>query len=631
MTSESDRPQTAAGAVNQQMQIPLTRSPLAGNAAAVALLGLMAVLMFASVWDDTPTSDDNVAVISGYSYLRKQEFRLEPQNPPLIEDLAAFPLLFMDLREPWDHKAWEEANDPELGQAFLYQLGNDPDRILRAARTPMILFAVGFGGILFWWTRKEFGSAVALLTLILYTFSPTFLAHGRLAATDLGATAGFFITIAAFLRFLKDPTGRNVALAGLAMGLAFLAKFSTIALIPIALFLAVAWVFVNKNPARHSLLHWRSLPGGGSLVAFRPCASHCGGGLLRYVRRTVGIIVIAFLVIYPVYLHHIWNYAPERQARDAQTQRTLYDLHGTARDIVLWSSDKSVLRPWSEYFLGLLVALKASNWGQPVFFFGTVRPTGVPLYFPFVYLVKEPLALHLLTLLALAFVLRRALSGGGRPAFQKQRGRLRRWLAEHFTEFAFLLVIGTYWVALLRSNMNIGVRHLLPAFPFTYILVANQIVLFCRTTETHAVRRWGFRLALAALLLWQAVTVLRVHPSYLAYFNELAGGPDGGWRYVNDSNLDWGQDVKRLAQFVETRGIPGIHVDYFSPADAAYYLHDKYLGPVGCSQPPQGWVAISAMLYTGPPWNPGCDYRRWLPMSKLVAKIGYSIFVFYVD
>jgi hypothetical protein len=156
-------------------------------------------------------------------------------------------------------------------------------------------------------------------------------------------------------------------------------------------------------------------------------------------------------------------------------------------------------------------------------------------------------------------------------------------------------------------------------------------VLFCRTTETHAVRRWGFRLALAALLLWQAVTVLRVHPSYLAYFNELAGGPDGGWRYVNDSNLDWGQDVKRLAQFVETRGIPGIHVDYFSPADAAYYLHDKYLGPVGCSQPPQGWVAISAMLYTGPPWNPGCDYRRWLPMSKLVAKIGYSIFVFYVD
>ena len=62
------------------MQIPQTRSRLAGNAAAVALLGLMTVLMFASVWDDTPTSDDNVAVISGYSYLRKQEFRLEPQH-----------------------------------------------------------------------------------------------------------------------------------------------------------------------------------------------------------------------------------------------------------------------------------------------------------------------------------------------------------------------------------------------------------------------------------------------------------------------------------------------------------------------------------------------------------------------
>ncbi|MGH9786888.1 MAG: ArnT family glycosyltransferase, partial [Terriglobia bacterium] len=486
----------------------------------------------------------------------------------------------------------------------------------------------------FWWTRKEFGGAVALLTLILYTLSPTFLAHGRLAATDLGATAGFFISIAALLRFLKNPRGWNILLAGLALGFAFLAKFSTVALIPISLLLAVAWVIangVNKNPARHSLLCWRRLTGGGSMVAFRPCANHCGGSLFRYLARTVGIIAIAYLVIYPVYLHHIWNYAPERQASDAQVQRTLYDLHGTARDIVLWSSDKSVLRPWSEYFLGLLVALKASNWGQPVFFFGTVYPTGVPLYFPFVYLVKEPLAMHLLTLLALALVLRQALSSVRRPVLQKQQGRLRHWLKEHFTEFVFLVVIGTYWVALLRSNMNIGVRHLLPVFPFTYVLVANQIVLFCHRTETRPVARWGVRLGLAALLAWQAVTVLRVHPSYLAYFNEIAGGPEGGWRYVNDSNLDWGQDVKRLAQFVEERGIAGIHLDYFGPAEASYYLKDKYLGPVGCSQPPKGWVAVSAMPYPGAPWNPGCDYRRWLPMSKLAATIGHSIFVFYVD
>src|SRR5262249_30716094 len=139
---------------------------------------------------------------------------------------------------------------------------------------------------------------------------------------------------------------------------------------------------------------------------------------------------------------------------------------------------------------------------------------------------------------------------------------IRRWVATHFTEFAFLVVIAIYWTALIRSNMNIGVRHLLPAFPFTFILVSNQIVLLYRKIAAHGATMWGFRVILAGLLLWQAASVLRVHPSYLAYFNELAGGPDGGWKYANDSNLDWGQDVKRLAQFAERENLPGIAVAY---------------------------------------------------------------------
>jgi hypothetical protein len=329
-------------------------------------------------------------------------------------------------------------------------------------------------------------------------------------------------------------------------------------------------------------------------------------------------------VFYRVYLHHIWNSAPARQLQSAEIHRHLYSLSGTAFDIVLWASDKSALRPWAEYFLGLLVALKASEWGQPLFFLGQVYPTGLRSYFPFVYLVKEPLTLHVLTIVALVFAL-------SRIRWRFQSAKRREWLAQHFTEFAFLVVLGIYWTALIRSNMNIGVRHLLPAFPLTFILVANQIVTLFRRIEKRRVAAWGGRLALGALLGWQALTVLRVHPSYLAYFNELAGGPEGGWRYVNDSNLDWGQDVKRLAQFVEERDIPGIYMSFFGPADAAYYLKGKDLGPVPCSEPPKGWVAVSAMMYPGAPWNPECDYRRWLPMEKLVTKIGYSIFVFRIE
>jgi hypothetical protein len=592
---------------------------------AVVMLSLMTALMFTSAWDDTPNSDDNVALISGYSYLRKQEYRLEPQNPPLIKDLGALPLLFMNLREPWDQPGWGDNNDPDdLGKALLYRLGNDPDAILRAARAPMIVFAAAFGGLLFWWTLKHFGDGVALLTLFLYAFSPTFLAHGRFIATDVGATAGFFVAVVAYLHYLKHPGRRGVLLAALAMGFAFLTKFSTVALIPIVLFLGVMWVVATRIPVRRSALRLRGVT-SGLAVTFRPPGPDFFRALGRVLAQTAGIILLAHVVIYPLYLHHIWNYDPARQVMEARIHRDLYGMGGTAKDIVIWASDKSVLRPWAEYFLGLLVALKASNWGQPIFFWGQIHPTGLRVYFPFVYLVKEPLTLHLLTLAAVVFTLcqHRKSRGGRRPFW-------RAWLAEHFTEFAFLVVIAVYWTALIRSNMNIGVRHLLPAFPFMFVLISRQIVsLYRRLTQLPA--QWRFRAALGALLLWQAVSVLRVHPSYLAYFNELAGGPDGGWRYVNDSNLDWGQDVKRLAQFVEERGIERIHFDYFGPADASYYLQDKFQGSLGCKPPQKGWAAISAMVYPGAPWQPHCDYRHWLPIDQAVAKIGHSIFIFRVD
>jgi len=296
--------------------------------------------------------------------------------------------------------------------------------------------------------------------------------------------------------------------------------------------------------------------------------------------------------------------------------------------MVLWSSDNALLRPWSQYFLGLLVALKGSRWGQPVFFLGTSYSTGIRTYFPVAYLLKEPLALHLLTLIAIgsALVL-------WRPSLREWgQGALTRGIAKHFTEFSFLVVLAVYWSALIRSNMNIGVRHLLPAFPFMFVLISKQIV-----DLMDRLRRPGKHAAVLAcatlgvLLAWQALTVLHVHPSYMAYFNELAGGPEGGWRYLNDSNLDWGQDVKRLAQFIDRQGANEIHADFFGPADAGYYFHEKFKGPVGCAVPPRGWVAVSAMLYPGAPWNKECDYRRFLPFGSLKARIGYSIFVFYVE
>jgi hypothetical protein len=602
-------------------------NPKLVSTTAAVLLALMAALMFTSAWNDTATSDDNVALIAGYSYLRTQEFRLEPQNPPLIKSLAAVPLLFMALHEPWSTNpasGWAQADPDIVGREFLYHSGNDADAIFRAARVPMILFALAFGVVLFLWTRKHYGDATALLTLFFFAFSPTFIAHGRFVATDLGATAGFFLGITSYLRFLKSPTRNNILLAGVALGFALLTKFSTIALLPIYLTLAVIWVLLTDVQPRRPFFEVRRGIAGARAFALRMPDKQQWRALGEIFARTAAIFGVALLVIYVIYLHHTWNYPPEMQRASAIWHKEIYGLGGTAKDIVIWASDKPLLRPWAEYFLGLLVALKASGWGQPLFFFGQVYDTGLRIYFPVAYLLKEPLALHLLTLIALLF------SAWQFSRRERSRGALTRWLATHLTELAFLIVLTVYWTALIRSNMNIGVRHLLPAFPFMFILIARQLVKLYESLVRPPHRRFAV-IGMAVLLGWQALSVLRVHPSYLAYFNELAGGPDGGWRYLNDSNLDWGQDVGRLAAYVDRQGITGIHAETFGPPDLGYYLKEKYLGPVGCGAPPKGWVALSAMIYTGAPWNRSCDYRKKLPIETVKARIGHSIFVFYVQ
>ncbi|HEY2982042.1 MAG TPA: glycosyltransferase family 39 protein [Anaerolineales bacterium] len=598
------------------------KGKLVVNATAVAMLGLMAGLMFASAWNDTIIFDEDPHIGAGYSYLRTADHRLNHEHPPLMKDLGAFPLLWMNLREPWDDRTWMESDQWGFGQKLIFGSGNDADAITRAAKAPMIVFTALLGWVIFGWARKHFGAASGLLALFFYAFSPTFLAHGRLVTTDVGAAAGFFIGTTAFLRFLNNPTRRNVLLAGFAMGFAFLTKFSTFVLVPIAVILAIAWALVQEEPGNRAR------------------------GLFRHLTRTAGIFVVAFLAIYPVYLHHTWNYPPKRQRVETIANLAGHGVGHTPKNIVIRASDKPVIRPWAEYFLGLLTAVQIAAAGNNPFFLGDVSGAGLHLYFPLVYGVKEPLALHVLTLIALAF----GISGALQPLYT------RRWLAARFTVVAFLVVIAVYWGVSIRSNLHIGVRHVLPTFPFIYILVASEIASLDRrlrgaSTEGalphneagepgpgwRPAANWGFRpigafrMLLGALLAWQAVTVLRAHPSYLAYFNEIAGGPDGGYQYVVDSNLDWGQDLKRLAEFVEERGIPEIHFDYFGTADPAYYLKEKYRAFSSCAGPQKGWVAVSAMSYQGSRAKPECDYRRWLPMEKLVTKIGYSIFVFRLE
>ncbi|GAG41128.1 unnamed protein product, partial [marine sediment metagenome] len=160
--------------------------------------------------------DELAHIPAGYSYASQRDFRINPEHPPLIKDLAGLPLLFLDLNFPSDSWAWNEGVNAQwnFGYDFLYASGNNVEQILFWARLPMLFLLVFLGWFMFRWAKKEFGKEIALFALTLFSFSPTFLAHGRLVTTDVGATLGFVLGFYFWLKFLRDPSKRNVITAG---------------------------------------------------------------------------------------------------------------------------------------------------------------------------------------------------------------------------------------------------------------------------------------------------------------------------------------------------------------------------------------------------------------------------------
>lgn len=591
--------------------------------AATCILGVMLALMVTSVWNDSATVDELAHIPAGFGYVTQLDYRLNPEHPPLIKALAALSAqIFVWPHFPTDTPYWRDEVNGQWAQGatFLYDSGNDADKIIFWSRLPLILLAVGFGWFLFWWTKQRFGNAAGLLTLTLFAFSPTVLAHSRYVTTDLGAAFGFFIAIASFILFLEKPDWRRVLLAGAALGAALLLKFSTILLLPLFAILLLAWIAVK--PYLHLRERWR-----------------LGARLLG---KSVLIGLIALVLVLTVYALFIWNYPQERQLRDAEFLLSSYGFRPAVNlDLALIRNPAT--RPLGQYLLGLLMVQQRSAGGNTAFFLGEVSAAGSRLYFPLLYFLKESLALHILTLIAIGLGLRKVVR-------RTKLSLVRTWISDHFIEFSSLVFVAFYWILSITSPLNIGVRHVLPTFPFIYLLVSRQIVAWLRLQEFPDPRTWlewlrGVHqtyikvipkyLLVGLLMLWLIAGAIAVFPHYLSYYNLLGGGASTGWRIAVDSNHDWGQDLKRLARFVEKNNVQKIAVDYFGGGSPQYYLGDKFEPWQSSRGPARGWFAISSTFRQGAFGTPAPGFIRkpedsydWLKPYTPAAQIGYSILVY---
>ncbi|MBZ5637751.1 MAG: glycosyltransferase family 39 protein [Acidobacteriia bacterium] len=512
--------------------MPIRRLPHVS--AVVLFVALFVACGAASALRLSATFDETTHLPAGFTYLDRLDFRHNPEHPPLAKMWAALPLWISGRGSAdYDSPNWLGAHvppgDPRRSRADQWKFGyeflngrigdpvrKDPRRVLMPGRMAMLAAGVLLLLVVYALARDLWGRDGALVALALGALSPTTLAHAGLVTTDLPAALGFAATAWCFLRFTRRPGWRPAVATGASLGAALLTKYTAMLLAPILVLMAAVWIVAGVAP-------------GGRPAAGRWRAAAAG---------LAGAFLVAYVVLWAGYG---FRYSAVTDPGYRLEWEMLDKVHGPMASAIAWAKDAEVLP--EAWLFGLAYARGGAS-ARLAFLNGEQSVTGWWYYFPEAFLLKTPPAFVLLLLWVL-------LAGIART-----RGRsVDGWL------LAIPPVL--YLAASMAGNLNIGYRHLLPVVPFLFVAAGGTAGLL----EGTRVRR----AAATTLLAGCALSFGLATPRYLSYFNAFAGGARGGFRYLVDSNIDWGQDLPALEAWLDAHGHESVDLAYFGTADPKAY------------------------------------------------------------
>jgi 4-amino-4-deoxy-L-arabinose transferase-like glycosyltransferase len=263
------------------------------------------------------------------------------------------------------------------------------------------------------------------------------------------------------------------------------------------------------------------------------------------------------------------------------------------------------------YIQGIVSQYSHASHGHPSFLMGEHSTKGWWYYFIFAFLIKTPVAMLLLFITALFLF------------FINTMKKIVR-----MDDLFLLIPIFAVFVFFSINHQSIGLRYILPVYPFIFVLAGGIVVQFKKIQYLSYI-----------LIAWYALSSVSIYPDYLAYFNEIVGGPKNGYRYLVDSNLDWGQDLKGLKKFMDKNKIERIYLSYFGTDSPERYgiqydrLPSYYLKNPESLQnikfPIKGYIAISATNLQGVYLQPQNMFQE-IAKNEPVEQIGHSIFIYYI-
>lgn len=517
--------------------------------------------------------DEPTHIAAGLSYLRTGQIRANLQHPPLVKELAGLALWLSGIRLPEnpqvEEMAYGHGGETVIGSELIAHTG--PDRVLWLARLPLILLSGGLGLLLYLWGRQLDGEITALAALFLCALDPTFLGHSFLVTMDVALAVLVVLFCLALWNYILHPSGRHLAMCGVAAGAMLAAKFSAVLLLPVAgalLFIAVARPPAGTRPTKSGFLALYGME--RSAAAEPPVAQKYAAAACAFVF----ILLVAMLMIQAFYLSpdglYLYSAGIERINADHNPNHLAY-----------------MAGRLEHHFAG---------------------------YFVLAYLLKEPLPNILLTALGLVVIL---------------RGKSMTLAAKLFLVLPQLIIflVHSVWAD------DLGIRYIMAALPFTWLMAGMAVRWLWRLSAAWPrILLAGLALWLVVtaasiypdhLAYFNEAACLDGNPDRIT----LAGGTACGPLWFDDSNVDWGQALKQLGTWMDHNAHgQKVRLAYFGTVGpSAYRLPVEEIAWTDLlHSPPPGLYVISAHWVA----QASAHGAGWLRDAKPAAVIGHSLYVY---
>lgn len=531
--------------------------------ASLCLIALGCLRIAATYPALTQSYDEPAHIACGMEWLDKGTYTYEPQHPPLTRIAVALGPYLDGTRSQGKESIWAEGN------AILY--ANDYERTLSLARTGNLIFFVlaSLAVLIIAW--RLYSPAVALASLFIFTMMPSILGNSGVATTDLGVTAFFAPAIIAFAYWFRKPTPARSILLGLLLALSIFSKFSAILFLGIGGIVVALVVRLVQRENQGGALNWRLIKMGTVVVAVFLFA---GWACYRFSVQP--------LLVFP---------------RDLPWVDLFHAKLHLPKDLLMKLGDIGF--PLSEFVRGIGAVAKHNVEGHGAYLLGETSLHGWWYFYPVILAIKIPLMILALILTGIFFTLK----------------DYRTNTQLHLLPIA--ISVSVLLACMFVSNINIGIRHLLPIAPFLAMIAGYGLVRLFQSSK------WGKWSGTAALVVIAAASAL-AHPDYLSHFNLIAR--ERPYEYAIKCDLDWGQHLGAMMNRLRERQIDKASIAYVGTADITRYDQVE-LNDISTEIPAEisGWVAINTHpLFTNPKF-------AWLQQYEPVEIVRKTFFLFYFD